>query len=61
LPEASDSCVRNTAVVFCIVFCMSERKEEVSVEPAESRKVVISLMEARPMSFSYGLWDAPGA
>lgn len=60
LPEARESCVRNTAVVFCMVVCMSKRRDEVGVEPAESRKVVTSLMESRPMLFSEGLWDAPG-
>jgi hypothetical protein len=34
---------------------MSERREDVGVEPAESRMVVISLMEFKPMFFSYGL------
>jgi hypothetical protein len=40
---------------------MSERREEVGVEPVEERKAGISLMESRPMFFSKWLWVAPGA
>ena len=60
LPSASESLVRNTAVVFCIVDCMSARREEVGVEPSAVRKEGISLMESRPISSEDALCGEPG-
>jgi hypothetical protein len=60
LPSTNESFVRNTAVVFCIVDCMSARREEVGVEPFAVRKDGISLMEPRPMSLGDGLCGESG-
>jgi hypothetical protein len=54
LPLDKESWVRKTAVVCCIVRCMESRKVEVGVLPEELRKVLISVMEGRPMF--EGVW-----
>ena len=51
LPEERESWVRKTAVVDCIVLCMSERREDVDVLPSEPRIVESSEMTSRPISF----------
>jgi hypothetical protein len=52
--------VRKTAVVDCMVLCMSLRNEAVGVLPLATRNVVISLMESRPMLCGAGLCGADG-
>lgn len=60
-PEDSDSSVRNTAVVRCIVSCIFERKPCVGEEPEECRMVSISRIESRPMSGCAGTCLSDGA
>jgi hypothetical protein len=59
-PSESDSCVRNTAVVDCMVRCMAARSEAVELSPDEDRMVFISLMEGRPIDGSVGWCAALG-
>lgn len=61
LPLDSESWVRNTAVVDCMVLCMSFRRAAVGVLPLESRNVLISLMESSPILSGAGVCGADGA
>ena len=61
LPERREACVRNTAVVRCMVVCMEERRVDVGVLPGEERNVGSSAREGRPVLGGQGWWGADGA
>mmetsp|Transcript_11555 Transcript_11555/g.20898 ORF Transcript_11555/g.20898 Transcript_11555/m.20898 type:complete len:210 (-) Transcript_11555:837-1466(-) len=59
-PCASVSCVRNTAALVCITFCISRRMAAVGMEPFLWRSLSTRSMVAAPAPEGSGLWGVPG-